>query len=88
MKSTIRQVLEETGVIKAPKMKPDQQFQYVIDCMNAMANAMGVRLPPPPAAPQPGEGSKPAAAKPAASGGATKTASVDSMTTIINKFRN
>lgn len=48
VKDQIKEVLQETGVIKAPKLSPQEQFQHVVDCLQAIGNAIGVQLPKPP----------------------------------------
>lgn len=50
LKTQIKEVLAETGVIKAPKIKPEQQFQYIADCLQAIASQLSLQLPPPPTA--------------------------------------
>jgi len=53
IKNQIKQVLTETGVIKPPKMKPEEQFNYIISVLNTICEKLGVQAPP---VPEPGEG--------------------------------
>jgi len=64
IKDEIKNVLQETGVIKTPKIRPEEHFEYVSKCLATLAGAMGVQLPPPPSSPLPGAApaSAPAAA--------------------------
>jgi hypothetical protein len=48
LKQQIKEVLSETGVIKAPKIKPEQQFEYIANCLQSIASQLSLQLPPPP----------------------------------------
>lgn len=45
IKNQIKQVLEETGVIKAPKLKPDDHYNHLHSILQEVCKALGVKCP-------------------------------------------
>lgn len=61
IKSEIREVLEETGVVKPVKAKPEEYQRWSVEAIEAIAKSLGVTLPDKPwmaakGGPQGGEG--------------------------------
>lgn len=50
IKKQIHEALVENGVVKAPKVKPEQQFAHIQSVLEAICSALGIQCPPMPVA--------------------------------------
>ena len=77
VESKIRKVLEETGVIKAPKLKAEEMLVHIQRSLESIGAALGVRIDPMPVAQKEGTKSDSGGSSSSAQKPATKSAEAE-----------